>query len=43
VLDVAPEGLVLRELAPDVSLEQVQAETEPALRIPDKVLPMDVA
>ena len=43
VLDVAPEGLVLRELAPGVSLEQVQAETEPPLRIPDKVLPMDVA
>ena len=29
VLDVEPEGLVLRELAPGVTLEQVRALTEP--------------
>jgi 3-oxoacid CoA-transferase subunit B len=34
VIDVTPEGLVLRELAPDSSLEQVQALTEPKLRLP---------
>ncbi len=33
-IDVTPEGLVLRELAPDVTLEQVQAVTEPKLWIP---------
>ncbi|HQU00377.1 MAG TPA: 3-oxoacid CoA-transferase subunit B, partial [Acidimicrobiales bacterium] len=31
VLDVEPEGLVLRELAPGVSLDEVRAATEPAL------------
>ena len=34
LIDVTAEGLVLRELAPDVSLEQVQALTEPKLVIP---------
>ena len=34
LIDVTPEGLVLRELAPDVSLEQVQALTEPKLLLP---------
>jgi len=33
-IDVAPEGLVLRELAPDATLEQVQSLTEPKLWIP---------
>ncbi len=31
VLDVTPEGLVLRELAPGVTVDQVQALTEPRL------------
>jgi len=31
VIDVEPRGLVLRELAPGVSLEQVRAATEPEL------------
>ena len=33
VLDVEPGGLVLRELAPGTSADEVQAVTEPALRI----------
>ncbi|MGC0773794.1 MAG: CoA-transferase, partial [Candidatus Acidiferrum sp.] len=33
-IDVTPEGLVLRELAPDATLEQVQSVTEPQLVIP---------
>ena len=34
LIDVTTEGLVLRELAPEVSLEQVQALTEPKLLLP---------
>src|ERR1700736_5161220 len=34
LLDVTPEGLVLRELAPDTTLEQVQSLTEPKLLVP---------
>ena len=33
VIDVTPQGLVLRELAPGVTKEQVQAACEPQLRI----------
>lgn len=33
VIDVTPEGLVLVELAPDVSVEQVRQATEPPLRL----------
>jgi len=33
-IDVTPEGLVLRELAPDANVKQVQALTEPKLWIP---------
>jgi 3-oxoacid CoA-transferase subunit B len=33
-IDVTPEGLVLRELAADATLEQVQALTEPKLIVP---------
>jgi 3-oxoacid CoA-transferase subunit B len=34
VIDVTPDGLVLRELAPDATLDQVQSLTEPKLLIP---------
>jgi 3-oxoacid CoA-transferase subunit B len=34
VIDVTPLGLVLRQLAPDASLEQVQSLTEPKLLLP---------
>jgi 3-oxoacid CoA-transferase subunit B len=33
-IDVTPEGLILRELAPDATLEQVQSLTEAKLWIP---------
>ena len=33
-IDIGPDGLVLRETAPDVSLETVQAATGPALEVP---------
>jgi 3-oxoacid CoA-transferase subunit B len=34
LIDVTPDGLVLRELAPDATLDQVQSLTEPKLIIP---------
>src|ERR1700686_3131684 len=34
VIEVTPEGLLLRELAPDATLEQVQSLTEPKLLLP---------
>jgi 3-oxoacid CoA-transferase subunit B len=33
LIDITPEGLVLRELAPGVTVEQVQAATEPVLKL----------
>jgi 3-oxoacid CoA-transferase subunit B len=41
-LDVTPGGLVLRELAPGVTVEQVQALTEPRLAIAPDVKTMQV-
>jgi 3-oxoacid CoA-transferase subunit B len=41
VLDVTGEGLVLRELAPDVTADEVQKLTEPKLIIPDEVGTID--
>jgi 3-oxoacid CoA-transferase subunit B len=37
VLDVTPDGLVLRELAPGVSAKDVQERTEPTLLVPHDV------
>jgi 3-oxoacid CoA-transferase subunit B len=34
VIDVTPEGLVLREVAPGVSAKEIQEKTEPTLRVP---------
>ena len=42
VLDVDKDGLVLRELAPNVSKEEVQAQTEATLRIASDLKTMDV-
>jgi 3-oxoacid CoA-transferase subunit B len=43
VLDVREGGLVLRELAPGVTKEEVQSQTEPPLRISDQLTTMDVS
>jgi 3-oxoacid CoA-transferase subunit B len=41
-LDVTPSGLVLREVAPDVSVEQVQAITEPTFAVAPDLREMQV-
>jgi 3-oxoacid CoA-transferase subunit B len=41
-IEVAPAGLLLRELAPGVTPEQVQALTEPRLEVAPDVKPMQV-
>jgi len=43
VLDVTPEGLVLRELAPGVSVADVRAATEPELLVPSAPSVMTVS
>ena len=40
VLDVTPEGLVLRELAPGVSVGEAQAITEPQLIVDASIEPI---
>jgi 3-oxoacid CoA-transferase subunit B len=42
VIDVTPEGLVLREVAPGVTPEQVQKVTEPKLRVAENLKTMSV-
>ncbi len=37
VIEVTEEGLLLKEVAPGVTVEQVQAATEPQLRVADNV------
>ena len=37
VMEVTKDGIVLRELAPDVTVEDIQAKTEAVLIIPEKV------
>ncbi len=39
-IDVTPDGLVLRELAPGVSAREVQERTEPTLKVPSDVTEM---
>jgi 3-oxoacid CoA-transferase subunit B len=43
VIDVEPSGLVLRELAPGHTAEEIQAQTEPRLTIPATPTLMQVA
>ncbi len=42
VIEVTPEGLVLREVAPGVTPEAVQAVTEPRLRLALDLKPIAV-
>ena len=42
LIDVTPQGLVLRELAPGVTVEQVQAITEPKLTVAPDVREMKI-
>ncbi|HRG99787.1 MAG TPA: CoA transferase subunit B [Polyangiaceae bacterium] len=42
-IDVTPEGLVLREVAPGVSAKEVQSRTEPTLLVPSDLATMSVA
>ncbi|MGB9858471.1 MAG: CoA transferase subunit B [Moorellaceae bacterium] len=42
VIEVTPEGLVLREIAPDTTVEEVQRRTGARLIIPEKVAVMEV-
>ncbi len=42
VIDVRAGGLVLREVAPGVTASEVQALTEPELRIADQLVTMDL-
>ena len=43
VLDVTPRGLVLREVAPGVTVDDVQAATEPMLLVPEPPTTIPVA
>ncbi len=40
VIEVTPEGLLLREIAPGVTAEDVQRNTEPRLRVASDLKPM---
>ncbi|MBX3202661.1 MAG: CoA transferase subunit B [Labilithrix sp.] len=42
-IDVTPDGLVLREVAPGVSARDVQARTEPTLKVPSDLAEMKLA
>jgi 3-oxoacid CoA-transferase subunit B len=40
VIDVSPQGLVLREVAPGVSARDIQELTEPTLKVASDLVPM---
>ena len=40
VMDITPEGIVLREYNPEFTVEQIQAATEAKLIIADDLKPM---
>ncbi len=42
VMDITPEGIVLREIHPEFTVEQVQAATEAKLIISPDLKPMDI-
>jgi 3-oxoacid CoA-transferase subunit B len=42
VMDVTPDGLVLREVAPGMSAREVQEKTEPTLRVAPELKPIQV-
>ena len=42
VMDITPEGIVLKELHPEFTIEQVQAATEAKLIISPNLKPMDI-
>jgi 3-oxoacid CoA-transferase subunit B len=42
VIDVTPRGLVLRERAPEVTVDEIQSVTEPRLLIEGDVRLMEV-
>ena len=42
VMDITPEGIVLRELHPEFTVEQVQAATQATLIIDPNLKPMDI-
>jgi 3-oxoacid CoA-transferase subunit B len=41
-IDVGAEGLILRELAPGVTVEEIQAATEPRLHVPIAPMVMEI-
>jgi 3-oxoacid CoA-transferase subunit B len=41
-IDVTPEGLILREVAPGVSAREIQERTEPTLKVPSDLAEMTV-
>jgi len=43
VIDVEPEGLVLREVAPGLSAREVQERTEPTLKVPSDLAETNVS
>jgi len=40
-MEVTPEGIVLREMAPGVTVEEIKAKTEAELIIPDNLTVME--
>jgi 3-oxoacid CoA-transferase subunit B len=42
VIDLTPDGLVLREVAPGVSAREVQDKTEPTLRVPSDLATIEL-
>jgi 3-oxoacid CoA-transferase subunit B len=43
VIDVTPDGLILREVAPGISAREVQSRTEPTLKVPSDLAEMKFA